>query len=52
MRAWVYNASIAAGVTLTSVGAGLVYLPAGFIVAGALTIGLTVAAAMMTSRRG
>lgn len=45
MSRHVYNASILAGVSLVSLGAGMVYLPAGFITAGLLVLGLTVFAA-------
>jgi hypothetical protein len=41
----VYNLSVSAGVVLVSVGAGMVYLPAGLIVGGALVLAMTVFAA-------
>lgn len=47
----VYNASILAGVGLVSVGAGMVYLPAGLITAGALVLALTVFGARMAFGR-
>ena len=50
MNRHVYNASLLAGVGLVSVGAGLVYLPAGLITAGVLVLGLTIASAYMASR--
>lgn len=46
----VYNASLLVGVLLVSVGAGLVYLPAGLITAGALVLGLTMVGARMAGR--
>lgn len=45
MNKHVYNASILAGVGLVSVGAGMVYVPAGLIVAGVLVLALTLASA-------
>ncbi len=50
MKAWVYNASLAAGVLLVSTGAGLVYLPAGLIAGGSLLIVLTIAGARIAGR--
>ena len=52
MNKHVYNASVLAGVALVSVGAGMVYLPAGLITAGALVLVLTVASAVMATRGG
>ena len=49
MNRHVYNASILAGVLLASAGAGMVYLPAGFITAGVLLIGLTIASARLAA---
>ncbi len=50
MNRHVYNLSILAGVVLVSVGAGLVYLPAGLIVGGVLVLGLTMTSAAMASK--
>ena len=47
MSKHVYNASILAGVALVSVGAGMVYLPAGLSVAGVLVLSLTILAARL-----
>jgi hypothetical protein len=52
MNKHVYNASIMAGITLCSVGAGLAYLPAGLIVGGVLVLALTVSGARMAGGRG
>jgi hypothetical protein len=41
MNRHVYNGCMAAGLVFVSVGAGMVYLPAGFITAGLLLIGFT-----------
>lgn len=50
MNKHVYNVSILAGVSLVSIGAGMVYLPAGFIAAGLLVLALTLASAAAASR--
>lgn len=50
MNRHVYNVSILAGVSLVSVGAGMVYLPAGLITAGVLVLLLTVFAALIARR--
>jgi hypothetical protein len=47
----VYNASLLVGVLLVSIGAGLVYLPAGLITAGALVLVLTLASAYLAGLR-
>lgn len=47
MNRHVYNGSILAGVLLVSAGAGMVYLPAGLITAGALVLALTLVGARM-----
>lgn len=52
MHRHVYNGSLLAGVLLTSIGAGLVYLPAGLITGGVLLLGLTVFGARMAGRAG
>ena len=41
MSRYVYNGCMLAGWALVSVGAGMVYLPAGLITAGVLLIGMT-----------
>ncbi len=51
MNKHVYNASLALGTALTSIGAGLVYLPAGLIVGGVLILGFTIMGAALSSRR-
>lgn len=51
MTARVYNLSLAAGVLLVSTGAGMVYLPAGLITAGALVLVLTIAGARLAGGR-
>lgn len=50
MNAIVYNASIAVGVLFVSVGAGMVYLPAGLITGGALVLGLAMYGARLAAR--
>jgi hypothetical protein len=50
MNRHVYNASILAGVALVSVGAGLVYVPAGLITGGTLMIVLTIASAYLATK--
>ncbi len=50
MNRHVYNASVLSGVLLVSAGAGMVYLPAGLIVAGALVLALTIASAHMATK--
>lgn len=50
MSARVYNLAILAGVGLISTGAGMVYLPAGLIVAGVLVLVLTIAGARIAAR--
>ena len=50
MNRHVYNLSILAGVVLVSVGAGMVYVPAGLIVGGVLVLVLTIASAVMASK--
>lgn len=50
MNKHVYNLSILAGVCLVSAGAGMVYLPAGFITAGLLVLVLTLASAAAAAR--
>lgn len=50
MNRHVYNASMLAGVALVSIGAGLVYLPAGLITAGVLVLGLTAGSAYMATK--
>jgi len=52
MKASVYNVSVACGVALISVGAGMVYLPAGLITGGALVLVLTIAGARIAGRAG
>lgn len=42
MNRHVYNASILTGVTLVSIGAGMVYVPAGVITAGVLVLAMTI----------
>lgn len=49
MNPTVYNVSIATGVALVSVGAGMVYVPAGLITAGVLVLALTVAGARLAA---
>ena len=51
MNRHVYNGCVLAGWLLTSAGAGLVYLPAGFITAGVLLLALTLASARITGGR-
>ncbi len=51
MHRYVYNASILAGVALASIGAGLVYLPAGLITAGVLVLGVTLFGARAAGAR-
>lgn len=51
MNRHVYNASLASGIVLTSVGAGMVYLPAGFIVAGVLVISAAVFGMLVSRAR-
>lgn len=50
MNRHVYNLSILAGVALVSVGAGLVYVPAGLITGGVLVLALTIASAHMATK--
>lgn len=50
MNRHVYNFSLLAGVGLVSVGAGMVYLPAGLITAGVLLLALTIAGAALAAR--
>lgn len=50
MHRHVYNACLLLGWLLTSVGAGLAWLPAGFIVGGVLLIGLTLTSAWLSTR--
>jgi hypothetical protein len=50
MNRHVYNLSILAGVALVSVGAGMVYLPAGLITGGVLVLSLTIASAVMATK--
>lgn len=45
MHPYVYNTAVGLGTLLVSIGAGMVYLPAGLITAGVLVLGLTVLAA-------
>lgn len=52
MSARVYNTALLAGVLLVSGGAGMVYLPAGLITAGALVLALTVFGARIAGRAG
>lgn len=52
MKASVYNIAIACGVALISVGAGMVYLPAGLITGGTLVLVLTIAGARIAGRAG
>lgn len=47
MNRHIYNGCLLAGWALVSVGAGLVWLPAGLITAGALLLGLTLASAWL-----
>lgn len=49
MTPTVYNLSIATGTLLVSVGAGLVYLPAGLIVGGVLVLALTITGARLAA---
>lgn len=49
MHRYVYNGSLALGVMLTSVGAGLVYVPAGLITGGALLLALTIFGARLAA---
>ena len=48
MSAKLYNIMVLVGVLLASIGAGLLSVPAGLIVAGVLIIGLTVYGAKLT----
>ncbi len=50
MNRHIYNVSILAGVALVSVGAGMVYLPAGLITAGVLVLLLALVGANLASR--
>lgn len=50
MRAWVYNLALVVGVGMISVGAGMVYLPAGLITAGVIVLALTLAGARIAGR--
>ena len=52
MKASVYNVAVACGVALISVGAGMVYLPAGLITGDALVLVLTIAGARIAGRAG
>lgn len=49
MNRHVYNGCLLCGWAMVSVGAGLVYLPAGLIVCGVLLIGLTIASARLAA---
>lgn len=42
MNIYVYNSMLLVGVGLTGAGAGLVSIPLGLVVTGALVIGLTI----------
>lgn len=48
MNRHVYNVALALGVILVSVGAGMVYIPAGVITAGAMVLGLTLLGAVLS----
>lgn len=50
MNAKVYNAAMLVGVLLVSVGAGMIYVPAGLITGGALVLALTIAGAKLAGR--
>lgn len=50
MNAHVYNASLLIGTALTSIGAGMVYVPAGLIVGGVLILGFTVLGAALSRK--
>jgi hypothetical protein len=50
MNRHVYNIAIAAGILLTSVGAGLWDIGAGLVTAGVLILGFTVYAVRLLSR--
>jgi hypothetical protein len=52
MNRHVYNACMLCGWALISAGAGLVYLPAGLITAGALLLVLTLFGARMAAMAG
>lgn len=52
MHRHVYNACLLTGWALVSVGAGLVYLPAGLITAGSLLLGLTLFSARVAANGG
>lgn len=49
MNRHVYNGSILVGVLLVSIGAGLVYVPAGLMVGGALVLGFTLFGARLAA---
>lgn len=50
MNRHVYNLCVLAGVLLVSIGAGMVYLPAGLITGGLLVLVLTIASASLAAR--
>lgn len=52
MHRHVYNACVLLGWALVSVGAGMVYLPAGLIAAGALLLVLTLFGARLAAIGG
>jgi hypothetical protein len=52
MHRHVYNGCLLAGWALVSVGAGMVYVPAGLITAGVLLIACTLAGARLAKGRG
>ena len=47
MNRHVYNGCLLVGLALVSIGAGMVYLPAGFITAGVLLISCTLYSARL-----
>lgn len=51
MKPAVYNTALACGVLLVSIGAGMVYVPAGLITAGVLVLSFTVAGARLAGLR-
>lgn len=51
MNPIIYNASLAAGVALTTGGVALVSVPAALVTAGALVIALTLIGALLAGRK-
>jgi hypothetical protein len=47
----VYNAALATGVALVSIGVGCWSLPAALVVAGSLVLALTIVGAALSARR-